>query len=312
MERLKFILSVDGGGVKGVAAAQFLYRLEKDILQRSLYDTFDIFCGNSTGAFIVGGIVYAGMSGDDLVHKLYTPENAQKIMDKSIWDKALNVLQTQPKYDGKGKRELIDEYIPDDMTINDTDQDVMIVTYNVSRQDPHFFKSWVPYKDSPLRDIIDASSAAPAYYPSVPINVRGYKQIFCDGAMSANNPTDCIYADALKMYPECEFRILSIGTGTHKPTEEDHKKAKESVGWGGIQWMTKGELLPMIMSGPEEAVDYRCKAFSEALGHSYLRINTYMDNDTMDDVSNENIDRLRKVGDYWFEKFEDDLVQFFL
>ena len=54
---MKFLLSVDGGGIKGVIVSQFLYKLEKE-LNKQLFDVFDMYVGSSTGALIISAIGY--------------------------------------------------------------------------------------------------------------------------------------------------------------------------------------------------------------------------------------------------------------
>ena len=71
------VLSVDGGGIRGAAAAGFLARLEAS-LGRSLYDTFDLFAGTSTGGIIACALGVLKMDGQKLAN-LYNHENGNEI-----------------------------------------------------------------------------------------------------------------------------------------------------------------------------------------------------------------------------------------
>ena len=64
----KRILSIDGGGIKGIFAAQFLARIEEEY-DIKICDYFDIIAGTSTGA-IVAAALAVGMPAEEIV-KLY-------------------------------------------------------------------------------------------------------------------------------------------------------------------------------------------------------------------------------------------------
>ena len=296
----KLILSLAGGGCRGVAQAQFLKRLEEN-LDKSLFDTFDMFAGTSVGAIIGAGIAYSKLSGKEISDTLFTKENAKKMMDKSLWDRVLGPLQTRPLYDGKGKTELINEHIGS-VSMHETTKDALFITYDIDSDKPKIFKSWDPRDhDIPVNKVVDMSSAAPTYYPSVCINGRWG----VDGALCANYPTDCAYADALELYGKNEdIRILCIGTGATKFKDV----GKDSKYWGSVQWVLEGNLLSLVMDGPQDATHYRMVKFTDALGHRYLRVNECIDNTTMDDVSSDNIKKLKEIGDQWWEKYGKDVL----
>ena len=64
----KFVLTVSGGGVRGIIVAQFLKRLE-EIIQKPLHDTFDFYSGTSTGSIIVSGIAYNKLTGQEILDR---------------------------------------------------------------------------------------------------------------------------------------------------------------------------------------------------------------------------------------------------
>ena len=109
------------------------------------------------------------MCGDMIVNELYSYNNAQIIMPKSFWDIKLGILQNIAKYDGVGKREIIDRYISD-KELCDTEKDVIIGAFDLKKQRPKFFKSWGKDKIG-IRDAIDISSAAPCYFKPVKFGI---------------------------------------------------------------------------------------------------------------------------------------------
>ena len=95
----KYLLSLDGGGVREVATVIFLSKLEK-ALGTPLYKKFDFFVGTSAGAITAMALSIAKMSGDNLL-EFWSEETFEKILDASLWDSKLGLMQTNPKYDGK-------------------------------------------------------------------------------------------------------------------------------------------------------------------------------------------------------------------
>lgn len=301
MSKPIYILSLSGGGVRGTIIAQFLKRLEEN-MDMSILDKFDMYGGSSIGSLIVGGIVYSNMTAKTLSDDIFTVDNAKKIMNKSIWDYIFGRIQSKPYYNGIGKKDIINKYI-NDITIGNTNKKVMITSYDININKPKFFKSWdIEDKDIKLSSIIDSSSAAPCYYPSVRIGDRWY----IDGSICANYPTDCIYSDALNIYgKDADIRILCIGTGYPK----FKNIGIESEEWGLLQWLTEGDLLEISIDSTERTTNYRMNTFTKALGHKYLRVNDYIDNMSMDDTSKENIDKLKKIGDEWWDIFGNDVLE---
>lgn len=295
------LLSIDGGGIKGLIPAQILYRIEKE-LGIVIHDYFDVFSGTSAGSMIIGAIVYNKATGEDIVNKLLPDSRAKKMMKQSIKDKILNVVQVNPKYNGIEKRKIIFENVGV-KSLNDTTKYVLIPCFNINHNKTTFFKSWDPiYGNYKVVDIIDASSAAPSYFPGVKINGDYY----VDGGISVNNPVDSVYSDILELFPDCDIKILSLGTGKC----EINKKHNITY-WGGIQWMLIGDITSILMEGPEKMVHYRMEKFCKTLGHEYLRINGNIKNASIDNTSEKNLKLLRQYGDEWFELNKDKLINFF-
>lgn len=301
------LLCIDGGGIRGLIPAQIIYRIEKD-LGVNVREYFDMFSGTSAGSMIVAAMVYGNASGEDLVNKLLPNHRAKEIMKQDLWDKIFGQVQFKPKYTGKAKRKLIEDNVGC-KTLEQTDKYVIIPSFNTCLNRTRFFKSWDQHHSGILvADVVDASSAAPSYYPSIKINCHDGEYYFIDGAVSVNNPTDSAYADLLEFSKTKEdVRILSLGTGYM----EDSLVKENIQNWGGIQWATKGDMLDILMNAPEAMVDYRAERYSDALGHVYLRIQGTLDNGSLDDTSDENLAMLRKKGDEWFEENKEKLRNFF-
>jgi patatin-like phospholipase/acyl hydrolase len=304
----KYILSIDGGGSRGIIGAQFLKLLEIELQKTdpnmSLYDRFDMFAGTSTGSMLVSPIVYKKMSGSDLVHKIFTLKNIKKIFSKSWWDRIFGSVQFRPKYTAKGKRLIIEENASD-LKMFETDKPCLITGYNVSEHEARFFKSYnnlLGYPDDKvfLRDAIDVSSSTPSFFPSVEYDDDGITKYGIDGGLVGLNPTDSAYADAIKLWPDEEIRILSIGLGTKKFSK---KNGPDSLSWGGIQWLINGSILNRASYINPPVVNYRMKIFSRAFGHTYLRIGDEINDISVDANSEKDHIKMLEIGtDLWYKE----------
>lgn len=288
----KLVLSLDGGGIRGAASAEFLKELEAK-LARPLAEVFDLFAGTSTGAIIAAALGAEGMTAEQIA-SLYEPDNAEKIMNKSLWDRAAGLIQSKPKYDGKGKRATLERYFGT-TTLGQARRHTLIVTYDVGARVSAVLKSHHPEHASiRVVDAVDASSAAPVYFPTV--NVAGRWLI--DGGVVANNPTLCAYAEAKLLWPNEELRILSVGTG--KRTRPISGPASRE--WGAIGWMTH-DFLGVVMD--ESVVEYQARTL---IGDDHLRVNSELTEETqvlddLDETSKSNVENLKRLGRRWFSQF---------
>jgi predicted acylesterase/phospholipase RssA len=289
----KLVLSLDGGGIRGAASARFLELFEAK-LGRSLATVFDLYAGTSAGAIIAGALGIKGMSAGAIA-SLYDYENASEVMDKSLWDRAFDLVQTEPKYDGTGKRRVLERYFGA-ITLREAQRPTLVVTYDVVQRMSAVLKSTKPEHGS-LRalDAVDASSAAPLYFPTVRVGDR----YLIDGGVVANNPSLCAYAEAVRLWPGEPVRLLSVGTG--RRTRPIDGPASQS--WGALGWI-RHDLIGVVMD--ETVVEYQAQTL---LGdQAYLRVSSDLDaasqvGDEIDDVSRDNLASLRRLGEKWFTEF---------
>jgi len=288
---IRKILSLDGGGIRGAATAQFLKRLEAELGGPSLYDTFDLFAGTSTGGIIAGAIGLLKMHGADLPD-LYNYHNANRIMNKSVWDRTMGFAQAEPRYDGKGKIEVLTEYFGN-RTLNEAGKPLLVVTYDVELRKSDVLKS-TGKEEVRAVDALNATSAAPLYFPTARVDGEEVRWLI-DGGVIANNPAMCAYAEAKKHWPEDDIRILSVGTGSRTRVID----GKESRDYGALGWINH-DLIGITMD--ESVVEYQCRVI---LGGAFLRVNSELVgvNDDMDDTSQRNINALKGLGDRWFDAF---------
>ncbi len=301
-----FILSIDGGGSRGVIPANVLNFIECEE-QISVRQEFDFFAGVSTGALVAAYLARNVGSMERLVTEGYSSESMTKIFDKSIWDKMLGRLQNQPKYDGVNKRAYIDAQA-DGALINDiVDKHLLILAYDFMNRELVTFKNnrgSDSVYNPPLAEICDAATAAPTMYPPV-ATTAPKRRWLVDGALATNDPSQCAISEALAMGHSLEdIWMLSLGTGTpiHDLSQQERDKiGEESRGWGILHWLTNG-LLDHMMSASSSVSAHQCE---QLLGNRYLRINGELPRSLMqiDNTSEVRVEDLKSYAFLWFEQF---------
>tara|TARA_B100001063_G_C16709022_1_gene526953 strand:+ start:392 stop:1315 length:924 start_codon:yes stop_codon:yes gene_type:complete len=292
--KTKLVLSLDGGGVRAIAAIVFLKELEV-LSGKKIFDIFDFFIGTSAGGVNALNIASTKASGFDM-ENFWSKENLTKTMSKSFWDTA-SFLQTKPKYDGKGKHEVFFEHFKD-QSLGESKKPVAVLAYDVERRKPRLLSSY----DSPGIKIVSAASAtsaAPIYYSTQEIDDGSW---LIDGGIVANNPSLLGYSEARKLFPKSKIKVLSIGTGINRRKIN----GKNSSKWGALNWFNHDILGIMLESSMFDEIA------SDLMGQNYLRINssTGLVNRRMDDMSDTNLQRIRLMGMEWWSDFGEDTLKF--
>ena len=288
----KYLLSLDGGGVRELATVIFLAKLEK-ALGEPLYKKFDFFIGTSAGAITAMALSIAKMGGDNLLD-LWSEETFERILDSSLWDSKLGLMQINPKYDGKGKEQVLTEYFGN-LKLGDASGDLAIVSYDIEERKPLLLTSYGNGNILAI-DAGHASSAAPIYYPTARVGNR----YLIDGGIVANNPVLHGYAEVKKLYPDSNVKILSVGTGLNKRP----LKGKASQKWGLIGWLMH-DLFGLML---ESSLDHEIA--TEIIGKDYIRVNSPLGkvNRRLDDNNKSNLNNIRKMGEAWWQEFGDSAL----
>jgi|TARA_X000000950_G_scaffold61752_1_gene75266 patatin-like phospholipase/acyl hydrolase len=284
----KYVLSLDGGGVRGLATSVFLYELEKKI-GKPLSSKFDLVVGTSTGGIMALIISVLEIEGPRLL-EIYSEKNLKKIFTRSF----SSLFRT--KYNGQKKMEVMYDYFGS-LKMSSSDTPCSIVTYNLNTRFPEIFSE----RDHPevsVADIAAATSAAPTYFPAVQIEDNWY----VDGAVSTNNPALIALTEAEKLYPEDEIKVFSIGTGFNN-SFIDGSKAKN---WGSLSWL-RGGIIPMLL---ESNLEHQLS--ETIIGNNYFRVDSNL-NDVatqIDIKSMNNLERMREMGQKWWSKYMNASLDF--
>ncbi len=227
------MLSLDGGGIRGVLTLGILEQIEKQLAKRTrkgaafrLCDYFDYIAGTSTGAIIAAGLA-RGMSIADLLG--FYREKGEAMFDKTaIWKRWRTLyedeaLARQLKKTFKPRSTLEPEHLQCLL---------LLMTRNATTDSPWPISSnpLAKYNDPsrgdcnlrlPLWQIIRASTAAPVYFPPERVKLGRQTFVFVDGGVTPyNNPAFCLYRMAtLPEYKlewpsgEDKLMLVSVGTG---------------------------------------------------------------------------------------------------
>lgn len=203
-----------------------------------------------------------------------------------------------PKFDGKGKLDVLNQYFKDHL-LKSSKKQILAVAYDVEKRSVAVVKN-ANCGELSVVEVADASSAAPTYFPSRKISDGRW---LIDGGVTANNPTMCAIAEAHKLWPNEEIRVLSIGTGfkTKKIVGSGTEKA------GYLGWAFSYDLINTVMD--ETIVHYQATQILN--DKNYIRVNSDLieASDDLDDISESNIQNLKKLGKEWFDKFGDDSIK---
>ena len=231
---MKKILSIDGGGIRGIIPLACLVELEK-LHRKPCREIFDMVAGTSTGAVIAAGIAL-GISARGLL-ALYR-ELAKHAFQRLPLHQILFNFGNH-RYDNAYIANTLHE-IGADRPLNSLMVDILITAKNLETSRTDFF-----VKDNPgnaslwgtisLKDAVLASIAAPTYFPAHSAEVLGKEHTWVDGGVGVSgNPVYHAAVEAIHysagLYPPGDTLMLSFGTG-RRPHPIDARSAS-ILKWG--------------------------------------------------------------------------------
>jgi patatin-like phospholipase/acyl hydrolase len=304
---MKRILSIDGGGIRGIIPALVLAKLE-EVTGKPCSQLFDLMCGTSTG-----GILSLGLSLDkpnttqpysakELVN-IYR-QRGQDIFPRSRWRGLTSVGGlSDEKYPADGLDSVLSDYFGSE-PLEAARTKVMVTSYDIEAREPFFFKSWnANTQQVPMRFAARATSAAPTYFEPALLKVNHKRKVLVDGGVFINNPSVSAYVEAKKLFPNEEIKLLSLGTG-ELVRSIPFNEAKD---WGKVGWALP--VMSCMFDGVSDAADHQLRVL---LDDDYLRVQTVLvdADDDMDNVSNSNINALSRLAEQVIEERSAELADF--
>jgi patatin-like phospholipase/acyl hydrolase len=193
------ILSIDGGGIRGIIPSMLLAEIERQTEQPAC-ELFDLIAGTSIGGIIALGVTVPSEEVLDGKGKEHPRWRAQDLVDLHVKEgpkifhrSLLRTIETVDgllvqKYSPTGLEAALERYMGE-VRLPDALTDVLITSYDIHKHEPFFFKSFQPRaraapnprdsaikraglpsppqppSDYPMRMVARATSAAPTYFP---------------------------------------------------------------------------------------------------------------------------------------------------
>ncbi|BET32554.1 patatin-like phospholipase family protein [Wolbachia pipientis] len=290
----KYILSVDGGGIRGIIPAIILAEIEKRT-RRTIAEIFDLIAGTSTGGIVVAGLCRKDERGNpqysanDLV-ELYQEYGAY-IFKSSFFRRSILSWFNCAQYPHKNIESVLDKYFGEDILKN-TLSKVLITSYDIHNNRPFFFKSWKE-GNIKLKDALRAATAAPTYFMPKHLKINQIKRVLVDGGVFANNPAACAYASGKRLFPNDDILLLSIGTGRRDRSIANSRR------FGKIGWIKP--LLNVMFASSLDAVNYQ---LDQVIADKYIRIQSQLKiaSPDMDNITSKNIKSLQQEANAIIEE----------
>ena len=315
------ILSLDGGGIRGVLPALFLASLEMELQRQSgdpdlrLVHCFDLLAGTSTG-----GILTSLLLNPDLTEPMQPRFSATEICEiflahlpiafANVRDKGGQGLLAE-KYDGRSLAMLM-RMVFGRTKLSHLVRPCLIPAYDLRQQIATFFCSHDYYGDERrrvegmdiepnlksdwlMRDVCLATAAAPVFFKPAQIHPVGTDKTdspaeFLDGGLFANNPILCAYAEVRAKWADMpgvtDMLMVSVGTGT---MPQPIQGGGYLTGWsGGIK------LIELLMDAGTDAAHFSMeRIYGDTLAEYYHRINWELPTEIdLDDTSEHSMETL--------------------
>lgn len=266
------ILSLNGGGVRGLFSITILAELERVMAERTnnpdlaIGSYFDMITGASIGGIIAIALA-DGQKARDLQIKFHTA--APAIFPRYSWipDWLRGIHQFVkrlwcPLYNAAHLKKEVTGIIGDGKTVRMLKRRLLIPTINLSTGRPLYIKTchnsrFTRDDQFNLIDVAMATSAAPTYF--LPHYIENQSAYFADGGLLANNPSFVAYHEALNYLDDQEFlglapediKILNIGTLSNDFCINPNNITKFSPGYVGL-WGGGKALIDTVMSSSQK------------------------------------------------------------
>ena len=259
VSRQFFVLSVDGGGFRGLFAAHLLRRMEQE-WQINWRERFGLFAGTSTGAILAAGLACGISAGH--VAELYESHGVQ-IFRRRVRSRIDVPRLFTSRYSHTELRRALESTFGD-ITLGEVSAPLIVPAADIGNGHVHVLKSkfhdeFVRDPDVRVSDAVLASCSAPTYFD--PHSVSDYQ--LADGGLWANNPSLTAVVDAhyRLQIPLRDIRVLSVGTGTSRvfyPRSVGKwrdRLIRRWQGWGLATRWQRSRLLDLILTLQSETAN---------------------------------------------------------
>lgn len=293
----KTILSLDGGGIRGLIPAKILQEIERRT-RKPIHRLFDLIVGTSTGGILAVGLAQGRRADTDGpctaedMAKVYSNRGGE-IFSRSLW-KGVTSLGglSDEKYNAEPLEDILAEILGD-AELKNTVPDIIVTSYDIERREPCLFKTSKARdgedgRNHLLRHVARATSAAPTYFEAFLLDKEQWKgekdsrRVLVDGGVFANNPSTIALSEALSSGTGLnEILLCSLGTGVHD-RKIPYDDAKD---WGPLGWARPA--ISVMMDGMSDSADYHARQLladsTDPENQQYFRFDIRLE-DALDDL----------------------------
>jgi patatin-like phospholipase/acyl hydrolase len=215
--KYRVILSIDGGGIRGVVPLKILTYIQDQVSQMDdkvdISSWVDVFSASSTGSIISGALMLRNENGRGKFSPAEMLELYQK-RGQQIFSKNIGLDPAHSKY----PLSFILDHFFGGINIEHLHKRFLFVSYDLNSDSQYLFTDTADrFRSLPLSKIMIACSAFPGIYPPLSLG----NLLLADGIVAAKNPSELAYNYAKMFYPNDPIILISLGTGQSEFNEMD-------------------------------------------------------------------------------------------
>lgn len=275
-----FILSIDGGGSRGVVPATILKNLENDI-GGVCSEVFDCISGTSTGSLIAAALTMPDPKNHN--QPLFLAKDVLEIYFNEIPNIFANSIFYSIKslwglYGPKYQKDYLEKYLIDtfkDYKMTDSLTDLIITSFDLIREKGFYFENFKNLNkslnsDYTVVEAVLASTSAPSYFSPEIIKNNGVECALVDGGMIADDPSALSLRECIKNIDltDTKVYVLSLGCGTASPEKINTTRVEK---WGLIEYLP--EIVDSLFDSIQVDTNEELECLKKLMNLNYIRVN---------------------------------------